>query len=139
MINVRTTRLLTHSRRVVPGRGVLNNVKTSASAMITDLLDDSRIHDRKRSRCTHNKKQRTYSLSRGPLKGGIVETGGMGLSNEVVHALSSRAFCRDATDDTVGTAARQTRHISSEVLAPFGDEQLSGGAITTELELLVLP
>ena len=115
MVNVRTRRLLTLSPRPVPGRGVLNNLKTSASAMIIDFLDGSRIYDRQRSRCTHDGKQRTYSLSRGPLKEGVVETGGMGLSNEVVHALSSRAFCRDATDDTVGTAAKQTRHISSQV------------------------
>ena len=116
MVNVRTKRLLTISRRAVHGRGVLHNVETSASTMLnTDLMDKSRIHVRKRSRCT---RQPPHPFGHVPLKRGLVEPAGMVPSIDVSPDLSSRAFRSEVTDDTCGTAAKQTRHKVPEVLAP---------------------
>ena len=140
MINVRTTRLLTHSRRVVPGRGVLNNVEISASATVNAvLLDDSMIHVRKRSRFTLDGNQRPYSLCHGPLKRGGVEPAGMSSRNDASHDLSSRTVSGEHTVDTVGTTANQPRHITSEVLPHFLGEHHSREAIKMEMELVVLP
>ena len=97
-------------------RGVLHNVEISASTMLnTDLMDKSRIHVRKRSRCT---RQPPHPFGHVPLKRGLVEPAGMVPSIDVSPDLSSRAFRSEVTDDTCGTAAKQTRHKVPEVLAP---------------------
>ena len=135
MVNVRTNRLLTISRRELHGRGVQHNVETSASTMLnTDLMDKPRIHVRKRSRCP---KQPPHTFGHVPLKRGLVEHAGMVPSIDVFPAVSSRAFRSEVTDDTVGTAAKRTRHEVPEVLAPNRDEHHTEGAIKTEMELVV--
>ena len=134
MVNVRARRCLTISGRTVPGRGVGNRVNTSAGTMlVSDLLDDSNIHDRKR-RCT---KQPHPSLDHGPLKGGLVEHAGIGSSIEVSPSLSSRAFRSEVTENTVGTAAKQTRTKVPEVLPSYRDEHHTEVAIKTDMELVV--
>ena len=137
MVNVRTRRFSNVSRRAVPGRRVPNNVEKSASTILnTDLLDDSSIHVRKRSRCARHGKQPPRPLGHGPLKGGIVENTRMGSSNHGSHGLSSRAFRSEVTDDTAVTADKQTGHITSEGLLPLQDKPHPEKAIKTEMELL---
>ena len=119
---------------------MLNNVVISASARVnTVLLDNSMIHVRKRSRFTLDGNQRPYSLCHGPLKRGGVEPSGMGSRNDASHDVSSRTVSSEHTDDTVGTTANQTRHITSEVLPLFLGEHHSREAIKMEMELVVLP
>ena len=139
MVNVCTRRLSNVSRRAVAARGVPNNVETtSCTRLNTDSLDNSRIDVRKRSRWTLDGSQPPHPLGHGPLNGGFRKTAGMGPSNDVSHASSSLAFRSEVTDDTVGTSAKQNRHMTSEVLALLPDEDHSGETIKTEMELVVL-
>ena len=100
----------------------------------SDLLDDSNIHDRKR-RCT---KQPHHSLGHGPLKGGLDEHAGIGSRIEVSPSLSSRAFRSDVTENTVETAAKQTRNKVPEVPRPYRDGHHTEVTIKTEMELVVV-
>ena len=135
MVNVRTRRSLTISGRAVPGRGVQNSVETSTSTMLdSDLLDDSNTHDRKR-RCP---KQPHQSLGHGILNRGLVEHAGIGSSIEVSPSLSSCAFRSEVTENTVGTAAKQTRTKVPEVLPYYRDEHHTEVAIKTDMELVVV-
>ena len=72
MVDVRTKRLSNVFRRPVPGRHVTNNVKTSACTKVNaDLIDDSRIQVRKRSRGTLDENSlhvALVALKRGSLK-----------------------------------------------------------------------
>ena len=137
MVNVRTCRFSNVSRRAAPGRGVPNDVEKSASTILnTDLLDDSSIHVRKRSRCARHGTPPPRPLGHGPLKGGIVENTTMGSSNHGSHGLSSRAFRSEVTDDTAVTADKRTGHITSERLLPLQDKPHPEKAIKTETELL---
>ena len=101
----------------------------------TDLIDKSRIHVRNRSRCT---KQPPHTFGHVPLKLGLVEPAGMVPSIDVSPDLSSCAFRSEVTNDTFGTAAKQTRHKVPEVLTPNRDEHNTKRAIKTEMELVVL-
>ena len=67
-----------------------------------------------------------------------METVGMGPTNYASHALSSRAFCSEVTDDIGGTSAKPAGLVSSEVLADVRDEHHPGGEIKPELEVVVL-
>ena len=58
-------------------------------------------------------------------------------SNLVSHASSPRAFRSKVSDDTVGTVANQTIHMTSDLLTPVRDQHQSWGAMKTDIALLV--
>ena len=62
----------------------------------------------------------------------------MGPSIELSPSLSSRAFRSDVTENTVGTAAKQTRNKVPEVPRPCRDAHHTEVAIKTEMELIVV-
>ena len=140
MVNVSTGRYSNISRRAVQGRGAPKIVETSLSTTLnTELLDHSRIHIRKRSRCTLDGRHPRHSLGHGLVKGGVVENTGIRPRNDVPLTVWSGAIRTEVTDDTVGTAAKQTGNITSKVLLPVQDKHhFAGEVIKTEMELLVL-
>ena len=119
-----------------------NNVETSAiTTPSTEWLDDSRIHVRKRTRSTLDGKKTPHSFGHGPRRGRVVVNARRSSSNELSHALSSRTFRDEVTDDTVVKAAKQAGHMMSGGLTKLQDREHSdkfGDAIKTEMELFVL-
>ena len=140
MVDVRTKRSSKGSCTAGPARGVPNKIETTASSRRnTDKLDESVVINRKRSRCPRGGNQRPHSLDPDPSRGRVVQTAEMGLTMSVSRTSSPRAFRRYSNDDTVGTAAKQNRYTTSEVLTPSPNENQSREPIKTEMgEVAVL-
>ena len=138
MVNGSTSSSSKDSITAGPARGLPNNVETTVRTTInTDMLDDSGIHARKRSR-SHGGIQPSDSVGHSLLKEGVVETAGMALSEGLPRTSSSLGFMRELNDDADGTAAENVRRIVSHVLIPLPDDNQSWEPIKTKLELAVL-
>ena len=135
MVNVRTNRLSNDPRRAVARRGVPSIVDVSACTKLnTDCFHFWGINVRKRSL---DREQPPRSLGHGPVMARGAETDGMNAFNGGSQNSSSRAFRSELNDDTVGTAALQTGHMTSEVLASLPDEHRSRETVKKEIELVV--
>ena len=138
-VNAFTSRSSNDARRAVPGRGLPNNLETTACTRLnTEFWDDSRITVRKRSRWTLGGKQPPHPLGYRTLGRGVVETGGMGTSDGVSHTTSSLAFRREGNHDSVERVTKRSRTTTSEALASSPDKHHSGETIKTEREVVVL-
>ena len=138
MVNVCTRRSGKDSRTTGPALRVPNNVDmTPCTRPNAKILDDSGINVRKRPRLAHSAMRTPHSFGHSPVRDGVVETAGMGPGNGVTHTSSSVGFRRAFNDDTVGTAAKDTRHMTSERLTPLPDEHRFREQIKTEIELVV--
>ena len=138
MVNVCTRRSGTESCTAGPALGVPNNVDTTpCTGPNAEIFDDSGINVPKRPRRTHSAMGTPHSLGHSPVRDDFVETMGMGPGNGFSRTSPSGGFRRAFNDDNVGTAAKQTRHMTSERLTPVPDEHRFGEQIKTEIGLVV--